>query len=95
MTFALLRPVVGYPVMFHACKMDPPVAGISRYIQYWATQVLNLKLTDVSRKPNLTFSQVVLGDHVRSLVLGNAQTYAQLKREAGGAVEVCNLPKFT
>ena len=39
-TFFLSRPVVGYPVMFHACKIDPPVAGISRYIQYWATQVM-------------------------------------------------------
>merc|ERR1711963_392407 len=66
-----VRPVVGYPVTFHACKIDPPVPGISRYIQYWATQV-------------------VLGDHVRSLgssALGMAQTYAQLKREVGGAVE--------
>jgi len=63
-----VRPVVGYPVMFHACKIDPPVAGISRFIHYWATQV-------------------VLGDHVRSLVLGMTQTYAQLKREVGGAVE--------
>ena len=32
--------------------------------------------------------QVVLGDHVRSLVLGMTQTYAQLKREVGGAIEV-------
>ena len=31
--------MVGYPVTFHACKIDPPVPGISRYIQYWATQV--------------------------------------------------------
>ena len=31
---------------------------------------------------------MVLGDHVRSLVLGMTQTYAQLKREVGGAVEV-------
>ena len=32
--------------------------------------------------------KVVLGDHVRSLVLGMPQTFAQLKREVGGAVEV-------
>ena len=43
--FNLLRPVVGYPVMFHACKIDPPVPGISRYIQYWATQVSDEEAT--------------------------------------------------
>ena len=33
--------------------MDPPVAGISRYIQYWATQVLSL--VDVLRKPRFKY----------------------------------------
>ena len=30
---------------------------------------------------------MVLGDHVRSLVLGMEQTFAQLRREVGGAVD--------
>ena len=40
-TFTTLttRPVVGYPVTFNGCRVDPAVPGVSTYIQYWATQV--------------------------------------------------------
>ena len=33
-------PVVGYPVIFHACRIEPGVEGVSQYVQYWASQVI-------------------------------------------------------
>lgn len=33
-------PVVGYPVIFHACKIEPEVDGVSQYLQFWASQVI-------------------------------------------------------
>ena len=33
-------PVVGYPVTFNACRIEPEVAGLSQYVQYWASSVV-------------------------------------------------------
>jgi len=34
------RPIVGYPVQFHAAKIEPEMEGVSNYLQYYATQVM-------------------------------------------------------
>ena len=33
-------PMVGFPVTFNACKIEPEIPGVSDYIQYWASSVI-------------------------------------------------------
>ena len=52
-------PVVGYPVTFNACRIEPEVAGLSQYVQYWASSVVmgDGVATD-SLSMEMTFSQL-------------------------------------
>ena len=33
-------PMVGFPVSFNACRIEPEIPGVSQYIQYWASSVI-------------------------------------------------------
>ena len=52
-------PMVGFPVLFNACKIEAEVAGVSGYVQYWASSVLMADgvRTD-SLGTELTYSQL-------------------------------------
>lgn len=84
------RPVVGYPVTFHACKIDPNVPGVGRYIQYWATQVV---LGDNTRTEVLgmeqTYSQL-RRDGAFMIDLGLEDAKAELKMQV--ELQALNLP---
>ena len=52
-------PVVGYPVTFNACRIEPEVAGLSQYVQYWASSVvMGDGATTDSLSMEMTFSQL-------------------------------------
>ena len=52
-------PVVGYPVTFNGARIEPEVAGLSQYVQYWASSVVmgDGASTD-SLSTEMTFSQL-------------------------------------
>ena len=52
-------PVVGFPVLFNACKIEPEVGGVSGYVQYWASSVvMGDGVRSDSLGTELTYSQL-------------------------------------